>query len=693
MAKSSKAWAGGVVVPLASSTPSAPPEFAPAGLLVAQALRSFRPAERIGLADFAEQNRVLINAGGYVGSFTFDPIPWMREVHDSLGDARYNTTCLVGPGQCSKTTAAENWLFHSIVTNPAKMLWYLQNSAAVQSHVKDVIDPMIEQHAGLRDRLGVRPIDNSLGYKRFSGMAVEFLAATPANLVNKKGAFIVADEIDAWKLALGNPKELLDVRRQAQGSRSKLFVLSHPDRALGLDPKLWAAGIMAIYADSTRKVYYWPCQHCGAHCSPCPGSARYMELVFDREGDLDAVADSARLLCPVCGALLDDTDRVKMNRAGGHWIGLGQTISEDGVVAGELVENKTDGFWVVGAMSEFTMGGIAGLARSMVQAERQAEETGDDATVKEVACKRFGFPHDSKKQGKALDPEALQARAEDFPLGVVPEGARFITMAADVQAGRFVVQAEAWGVDLERWIFDRFEIVKSKRLDADQDPLPLDPAGYPEDWDCLFDEMLARTYPLADGSGRHMRVLDAGVDSAGETGVTANAYDAWRRIRKLHNRRLTLFKGDPRGTRFIQRRFPNSQRQDRNAGARGEIPVFFVSALHMGDALAAMLQRTQPGPRYIHFSNELPRSFYDELTAEERERTGWVKTRERNESWDLAKYNHALALLRQAAKIDWSKPPSWAAPWDENSLVFDPQAEKPITNGVREKQDLVDLLA
>jgi phage terminase large subunit GpA-like protein len=77
----------------------------------------------------------------------------------------------------------------------------------------------------------------------------------------------------------------------------------------------------------------------------------------------------------------------------------------------------------------------------------------------------------------------------------------------------------------------------------------------------------------------------------------------------------------------------------------------------------------------------LPDEFFSEMTSERRTPKGWekVSSRSRNESWDLAVYAIALCVHLGVERIDWQKPPSWAAEWDKNSLVRKPEAKKPFT--------------
>lgn len=84
------------------------------------------------------------------------------------------------------------------------------------------------------------------------------------------------------------------------------------------------------------------------------------------------------------------------------------------------------------------------------------------------------------------------------------------------------------------------------------------------------------------------------------------------------------------------------------------------------DLIHGRLRVAQPGPGYIHFPSDLPREFYEQLTAEvrvlQRTATGeayrWVKRRLRNEKLDCAVYAlflaNALDLHRYTGSM-WSR--------------------------------------
>lgn len=659
--------------------------FASAAEIIFDLVALLDPPPRLSVADYALRHRKLANhGGGVVGDYTHAGAPYMAEPMECLTSPDYLSIAIVGPGQSAKTTAAENWLQFTVEADPAKMLWYMQTEPALESYMKDRINPMIDLHQKMLSRKGKRPIDDSLHYKRFMGMSVEFLSATPSNLITKSAPRIIADEIDAYPDSLGDVMALLDIRRQSFGRQSKILALSHPDKARGLDPDSdWTAGIMALYGDSDRRVWYWPCPHCGGYSSPVPIAKRYMALEYPDDKTLDAIAAETYLVCPINGCLIEDHHREAMN-VQGVWVGRGQTISEGGEITGTRMRSNTAGFWVVGAMSQFILGGIGGLARARVKAEREFEISGEDKSLRQIMVKSWGVPYAPRRSVGTVDVNVLVERTEpDLKLGVVPEGVRFLTAAVDIQAGYFEYLVRGWGVDGESWIIARGKIMA-------------EPATAPEDWDKLFETVFMKTYPLADNSGRLMKIRGGGFDSAGQSGVTQQAYAAWNRWRRNRQTRLygqidgreiwsvmPLKGASAVGAKLLEVSRPDTQRTANKFSAAGTVPVAIFNPNRFKDDLSGQLQRAMPGSMYVHFPHELrskekPHTFFVQLVSEEPKKNGrWEKISSsmRNEALDLMVMNHVVARLQGLTLINWDKPPSWAAEWDKNPLVIDPAAQ------------------
>lgn len=652
--------------------------------LVAEVFSSaFLPPERASVADHAAQHRWLANeGGGYVGRWRHDLAPYLRQPMELLNTTAHTTVAVVGPGQCGKTAIAENWLLASVAADPADLLWYTATKELQESYVKQRINPMIFSHPALRDRLGTRPTDDSLSFKRFQNMTAQFLVTTHSALISKSAPRIVVDEWDAADPSLGDLKTLIDVRRQTFGRESTVLALSHCDRAGGMEERHWNAGIAQLYRDSDRRMWWWRCAECGAWSSPHPLASRVMTLDYPQDAPLDEIAEAAVLICPVNGCVLDDSRRREMNLTG-DWFGLGQTVGEDGEVEGRLLPRDTAGFWITGIMSPFILGGIGGLARARAKAERERDATGDDKALRQVVVKQFGYAYDPPRRVGSLSATEIADRAEPaLKLGQVPEGVRFLTAGVDVQGGRFELLVRGWGE------FGESSVLHVEKIAAA-------PATSPADWTALLARLLAFALPLADGSGRVMRLRAAAIDSGGEPGVTALAYDAWRAARAAGRIRLrgrvdgrdawsiVLAKG--LGRMQAQRLavvYPATARRDRRVNAAGTVPLAQFNANTFKDALAGQLARTEPGPWTVHIpaglrAAEPPHPWFEQLVAETRTHDGrWENpTGARNEAMDLMVLSHVAAELHGLGRINWSRPPAWAAEWNANAMVSSPDLE------------------
>lgn len=648
----------------------------------------YRTAELVSVADHAARRRWLNNAGGgYVGRWSHDQAPYLVEPMQVLNSDLHLTTALVGPGQCGKSEVALNWLLHAVEADPTNMLWYSATGPLVESWVKTRVNPMLRDHHGLAAALGGMPGDDTLAFKRFSRMYVEFLAATASTMISKSAARIVADEFDRYDKSLGDVHHLLDVRRQSFGAASMILAISHPDRATGLDPaRDWLAGIMALYGASDRRTWWAPCPGCGAVSCFAPTGSRAFTLHYPADAPLEEIAAATRLLCPVNGCLIEDWQRRGMNAAG-VWVGSGQDIDEAGIITGELAPRPIAGFWITGIMSPFLLGGIGGLAAGLVRAERAAETAGDETALREYWSKSLGIPYQAKRRIGSVDAQTLAERADpSLALGLVPDFVRFLTASIDVQADRFEVLVRGWGV-------------RGVSVIIDYQVHPALPAIDPDAWDRLLAVLFAARYALAGDPSQGMTIKAIGYDSGGEAGVTTQAYDAWLRFKALPgvvrkagringrdawNLLPLKGRGEDRAARLAVV-YPDSARKDRAGGARGQVPLGNFGANAFKDDLGGQLARAELGPWFVHIPAELrgnwgavtgrtfeaPHKVLEQLVAERRDARGrWSAPKGvRNELTDLMAMSHVMAHLHGLARITWDRPPGWAAEAAQNPLV------------------------
>ena len=259
---------------------------------------------------------------------------------------------------------------------------------------------------------------------------------------------------------------------------------------------------------------------------------------------------------------------------------------------------------------------------------------------------------------------------------VVTTGTRYVEIySKDIQG---------IGEDNQRWIIDRFDVAISERKLEESDGFAfVQPATYPEDWDLLIEEVIGKVYPLGDDSGRGMTIHHTVCDMHGLDGVTENAYRFAKKINLDLGLRskFTLLRGErPNpGTNqplTLMTTVDKTSKSGIVARATGVVDYCRVNTTIGKDIVASQLKRTDVGSGYIHFSHVLDPNVFDECTVEVRTARGWENPkRKRNEQTDLLCYGLANIKLVESKvygkRIDWDKPPMFAAPWDVSDSVID----------------------
>jgi phage terminase large subunit GpA-like protein len=456
-------------------------------------------------------------------------------------------------------------------------------------------------------------------------------------------------------------------------------------------------GILSLYNRGDRRRWFWPCPHCGHYFE-----GEFSLLQWDNAGDPNACAETVYMRCPKNACVIREESRYDMNLRG-VWLREGQTIDDDGTVRGDGLTAEIASFWLKGVAAAFST--WSSLVLKYLTAEQEYVTTGSQEALKTTTNTDQGEPYIPRgMEGNRLA-EDLQSLATALPERKVPEDVRCLFATCDVQKNRWEVQVHGImpGNPFGVVVIDRFPIYKSNRKDEDGERLWVKPAEHVEDWDLLVTEVMDKTYELEDGSGR-MSIAMTVCDSGGREGVTSNAYQFYGQLKRAGRAdRFMLLKGDPSpNAPRVHVSFPDSRRKDRMAKARGEVRVLMINANLVKDMLNGMLPAPQEtgiasadnpmDPGRIVFPDWLPASFFEELTVEFRGPKGWEnKHGRRNESWDLLCYFLALCIHRRVEHVQWSDPPVWLKPWEENPLVETTAKKAGVANAPRTQYGLAQL--
>lgn len=657
---------------------------------IASPFEAFRPPLRVSVSQGAAKNLFIRQPGGYTGPWSADETPYMVEPMNKCASRRHEAVCFVGPARTGKTMGLiDGFLAYAVTCDPGDMLIVQMTQDKAREYSKTRVDRAIRYSPAIAAMRTASGHDDNTHDKMFRhGMWVKIGWPTVTQLSGSDYRYVVLTDFDRMPDDIdgeGSAYGLALKRTQTFLSRGMCVVESSPGREL-TDPN-WrphsaheappCSGILGIYNRSDRQRWFWPCPDCGEFFEAAPGLGLFNlptdEILIDavRVADLDEIArEHNRIICPHCGVMIDKRHKQPMNRLG-RWIAEGQTIDAAGRIHGDALRSPIAGYWLGGVAAAYQS--WHSLVMRYLQGLREYVMSGSEMALQNTINTDQGMPYMSRvlieASRSSAGPEGRKnAELERF---IVPAWARFIVAAVDVQGGqgaRFVVQVHAVGAHLEQCVIDRYSITDSKREGPDGGPAPVDPAAYPEDWNLLTELVVKATYRLQE-EGRELRIRMVAVDTGGEDGVTAQAYDWFRRVRReqYHGRVMLVKGGSAKAGPLIRESMVGGKKQ----GDKGDVPLYVLNPNQLKDAVASSMKRTEPGPGYMHIPAWLPRSFFDELNAEVRQPNGtWMKVRKRNESFDLCAYIRAAVLRLGGDRINWEAPPEWARPLGENPDVI-----------------------
>lgn len=677
------------------------------GDLISQvAEKVFVPPRRVTVAEWAEdpkEGRFINQPGAYVGNWKNETTPYMVEPMEVLTSTEFKGCVFAGPAQCAKTDALIiNWIGYSATTDPQDMIVYSPTFTAARDFSMRRVD-RLHRHTETVGAAMVKSKDSDNKFdKHYSnGMMLSLSWPTVSELAGKpvgRVAITDFDRIDDDIGGDGNAFDLATKRTTTFGSFAMTLAESSPSREITDYKKVVkghaappTTGILALYNRGDRRRWNWPCPHCGSYFE---GRWEHIKWDHDLDSNLDK-AESCYMECPSCSERIEPEQRYQMN-IDGVWLKDGQRIENDRIV-GKGRRSNIASFWLMGVAAGLTT--WQNLVKTYLDAEDDYASTGDEGSLRKFFNTDIGVPYIPKDiaNDNTRTAEDLISRLEPWTKKKVPPKVRFLLGLVDVQQNSFVVQivGVAPGKPYDLYLVDRFTIRYSDRLDPSapegkESYLWIKPGAYLDDWDKITEQVMQASYEIDDDSGRRMMVKMTFCDSGGKAGVTTNAYNYVRKLRKTGwLGRFSLVKGESTpGAPRARITYPDADKKS-GAGAKGEIPVLMLNPTLNKDNLNARLDVVVPGFGMIHLPDWLISAdksedmswFFGEMTSETRiPGKGWEKVAKRNEAWDLFYYaiGACASSLLNVEKLDWDKAPAWAAPANDNPLVISAEQSQEI---------------
>lgn len=435
--------------------------------------------------------------------------------------------------------------------------------------------------------------DNTLKAKKFLGSLLHLRGGTAAKNYRRISVDVaILDELDGFDQDIegeGSPFHLAFKRLEGA-----VF----PKMIAGTTPKTANLSHIQDRVRQAREVFVFhiPCPHC-QHRHPLiwggKGEKKQAQGLIWRDDDPATVGH----LCPGCGVIYGQSEYLGVwrdgqwnNPATGTWIDAeGHFRDPEGQ---RLPPPPHVAFLVWTAYSPQAT--WEGIVREYVNAIARVA-TGDKTALKTFTNTTLGEPYEEDVE--KADAQELIRRAEPYPLRVVPRDASVLTAFVDVQGDRFELVVWGFGRGEEMWVVDY-------RVIDDVNPF------VDSDWERL-DAHLERRY-------RHARGGSLGIEIAGiDTGYAT--HQAYRYCRTRERRKIYATKGETQDSKPIKsRRTLVDVRQRSGRPIKHGCKLWFIGTDAAKDTIWGRLQVDTPGPGYVHFSAQLPLSFYEQLTAEVR---------------------------------------------------------------------------
>lgn len=675
--------------------------------IVSAAFSEMVPPVRMSVSEVSAK---YMRMGSGTGNSTpWSPLktPYLIEPMNTLTDLNYQGMVFVGPARTGKSVQGLGWIAHTVITDPEDMMFVQMDRENARKWSNGDLERFLQASPEVRARQMIRREDDNTFDKTFtSGMRLLITYPTANNLSNitvGKVWLIDYERMPDLVDGEGTPFDMAQKRTQTKGRFGMTVAEASPNPHKEIKDPKWTPstpheappirGIFELYNRGDRRRFHWKCPHCDEWFEP-----DFKLLNWGGHTDPLLAKEATVLVCPHNGCIIKPGEKMKLN-ATGRWVPDGARLTPDGklepVPGMEIARSDIASFWLKGPAAAYQPMGE--LVAKYLRAMKALEDTDDDGPLRTTITTDQGGYYIPAHRLSERVPEQLKEKAEDWDEidgePAVPYDVRFLIATVDIQKASFVVQINGFMPNGDVAVVDGFKYRLSNRRDGNDDRLPIDPFAYVEDWEVL-DELLTKSYPLSDGSGRRMRIRAIGYDTGGGEGGAANAYNNWRRLRRLGNGshlRVIPLKGEPsKSAPPARTTWPDSSQKDKHAIARGDVPVLLLNSNKLKDVVSQMLARrvNEEGADEVRggmlrYSTASPDWFYKQMTTEIRTEKGWNNPgKRRNEAFDLTYY--AIGIANRPVEkmvpfvhfgfnqINFEEPPIWAAPWDENEFVFVP---------------------
>jgi phage terminase large subunit GpA-like protein len=381
------------------------------------------------------------------GMWDAEFVPFAIEIQDcSHPDNPVRITSILKSTQSLMTTTAENVIGHSIRYGLHNILYVISDRSLASIRSSYAIDMMIDK-CGLSNFVGPvtkrakqRKSGDTALYKELAGGRRFMLSSykSLSTLDSLSWDLIIMDELDKAPPTIkniGDPEGIIEARGKTIKNLKVIKLSTSSARS---------SRIYEAFKKGDRREYMIPCPRCGGfqHLEMMKDGREYGLYGEYKEDDKKKpafIAGSERYKCKHCGGDFFEHEKKEFMREkslGGQAYWEPQAKAQD---------ERDRSYHISAMMSPLTSW------RDILTDWVKTDFGKINALYKNFVITNEGLPYIQKN---IFTPwQALKERAEDYPLGKLPQGAYVITGGVDVQKNRLELQLVGWGRGMEAWSF------------------------------------------------------------------------------------------------------------------------------------------------------------------------------------------------------------------------------------------------
>lgn len=375
--------------------------------------------EQITVSQWAEKYRILDESSALPGRWRNTITPYLREIMDCINDPYVNFINFVKSSQVGGTEFIINAIEWIVTKNPSPTMVVYPTDDLAKDVSNDKLQPAFGKTPEVKERF-LKTKSSELNLK-FKHMNLYLRSGnSPSKLASKAIKYLFFDEIDKMSGATkreASPYNLATERTKTFKNSRKIVTVSTPTYKTNYVWKFHEE------AEEQRR-YFVPCPHCDSFIL-----LQWEDIKFapDEERIMTPVerAKTAVYVCPECGGLIEDKQKLPMLQRG-EWRDVKGTCKRKAQSVSYHI-NSLYSFFV----------SWYDVALEFLKSRDDPEE------LQNFVNSWLGEAWEDTKLRTNSD--LVLERQTDDPAGVVPEWALMLTAGVDVQETSVYFDIVAWG--------------------------------------------------------------------------------------------------------------------------------------------------------------------------------------------------------------------------------------------------------